>query len=406
MKFPNNITDNCAKGVCFMSDKKFTLNLPLKVILTEEGTSHFISHKKKLLRIKLADNQEKFGISLSLFSPQSIQNMIMVGYISEIEVSQSEFVSVRQEVMDLSKIVVYSILYKQFDRQVFQALIKCDCVQKYNRKNPGNLIDERMKIGEQQLRNMVASKQTLINIVRKEILDPIWKSILEEKSYSPEERNIFLLMSEKFLNRLNLLNWYILIKFYNPKDKESFTEMNLAIRHLIQRYMEKSKVAEYISILLMELALNNENTNIRKEARIMYGDDGDLDHLIMDPEVREKIVAELKRKHELVTLSWKLGGGSTAIGKQGRLQVTLFNKAEDKFDTFKESIEAKMGADTNKRSLIDFYRDIPEGEGGTDLGLYYLSYVDDECKKINVKFESIVNQYEEDLTVINLIFNF
>lgn len=389
-----------------MSDKKFTLNLPLKVILTEEGTSHFISHKKKLLRIKLADNQEEFGVSLQPFSPQSIQNMIMLGYISKIEVSQSEFVSVRQEVMDLSKVVVYSLLYKQFDRQVFQTLIKCECVQRYNRKNPGNLIDERTKISDQLLKNMVTSKQAVINVVRKEILDPIWKSIMEEKSYSPEERNIFLFMSEKFLNRLNLLNWYILTKFYNPKDKESFQEMNLAIRHLIQTYMEKSKVAEYISILLMELALNNENANIRKEAKIMYGDSDDLEHMIMDPDVREKIVNELKRKRELVTLNWKLGGGSTAIGKQGRLQITLYNKSEDKFDVFKESIEAKMGADTNKRSLIDFYRDIPDGEGGTDLGLYYLSYVDDECKKINVKFESMVNQYGEDLTVINLIFNF
>ena len=389
-----------------MSDKKFSLNLPLKVILTEEGTSHFISHKKKLLRIKLADNQEEFGVSFQSFSPQSIQSLIMLGYISKIEVSQSEFVSVRQEVMDLSKVIVFSILYKQFDRQVFQALIKCDCVQKYNRKNPGSLIDERTKIGEQQLKSIISSKQTVINIVKKEILDPIWKSIMEKKDYSPEERNIFLLMSEKFLNRLNLLNWYILIKFYSPKDKEGFTEMNLAIRHLIQGYMEKSKVAEYISILLMELALNNENTNIRNEAKLMYGEDEDIEHLIMDPEVREKIVAEMKRKHSLVTLSWKIGGGSTAIGKQGRLQIILYNKAEDRFDAFKESIESKMGADTNKKSLIEFYRDIPEGEGGTDLGLYYLSYVDDECKKINVKFESIVNQYTDDLTVINLIFNF
>ena len=389
-----------------MADKKFTLNLPLKVVLTEEGTSHFISHKKKLFRIKLADNQEEFGISFQSFSPQSIQSLIMLGYISKIEVSQSEFVSVRQEVMDLSKVVVFSILYKQFDRQVFQALIKCDCVQKYNRKNPGSLIDERMTVGELQLKNMVSSKQTVINIVKKEILDPIWKSIMEKKDYSSEERNIFLLMSEKFLNRLNLLNWYILIKFYNPKDKEGFTEMNLVIRHLIQGYMEKSKVAEYISILLMELVLNNENANVRNEAKIMYGEDEDIEHLIMDPDVREKIVAEMKRKHSLVTLSWKIGGGSTAIGKQGRLQIVLYNKAEDRFEAFKESIESKMGADTKKKSLIDFYRDIPEGEGGTDLGLYYLSYVDDECKKINVKFESIVNQYTDDLTLINLIFNF
>jgi len=131
-----------------------------------------------------------------------------------------------------------------------------------------------------------------------------------------------------------------------------------------------------------------------------------LDALLFDPEVRSKIIAELKRKHELVSLSWKLGGGSTAIGKQGRLQIMVLNKSDETGEA-KENIENKMAADTNKRSLIDFYREIPDGQGGTDLGLYYLSYLDDACKKLNVKFESIVNQFaSQDLTVINLIFNF
>ena len=59
----------------------------------------------------------------------------------------------------------------------------------------------------------------------------------------------------------------------------------------------------------------------------------------------------------------------------------------------------------DKKTLIDFYRDVPDG--GTDLGLYYLSYLDDACKKVDVKFESLVNQFSaSDLTVINLIFNF
>jgi len=39
--------------------------------------------------------------------------------------------------------------------------------------------------------------------------------------------------------------------------------------------------------------------------------------------------------------------------------------------------------------------------------MYYLSYLDEACKKVNVKFESLVNQFAmSDLTVINLIFNF
>jgi hypothetical protein len=385
------------------SDKKFSLNLPLKVILTEEGASHFIGHKMKLLRFRLADNVEEYGVSLNPFSPQSLQNMILVNYISKIEISMSEFVSVRQEVMDLSKVVVYSLLYKQFDRQLFADFIQTDVVQKHNRKNPTQLIDERTKLTEVQLRQILATQQTAIQLAKKEILEPVWKSIMENKDYSLEEKNVYLLMTEKFLNRLSLMNWHIITKFYKT---DGFSQINIAVRHLLQVYMEKSRVAEYISILVMELALNNENTNMRKEARRMFAGIDDVDALIYDPEQREKIVAELKRNHEQVFISWKLGGGSSAIGKQGRLQITLYNK-DDEFQEVKENIESKAAADTNKKSLIDFYRELPEGQESTDLGLYYLSYLDDACKKVNVKFESIVNQFSSsDLTVINLIFNF
>ena len=158
--------------------------------------------------------------------------------------------------------------------------------------------------------------------------------------------------------------------------------------------------------MLMELALSSENANMKKEAKIMYRGMEDNEMLIYDPEVRQKIIAELTRKHELVFISWKLGGGSTSIGKQGRLQITLYNK-DDEFQEVKENIETKKSANLDKKSLIDFYRELPEGQEGTDLGLYYLSYLDEACKKVNVKFESLVNQYSSsDLTVINLILNF
>jgi len=52
--------------------KKMMIELPLKV-LTEDGASNFISHKKKLIRFRLADNIDEYGISMHQFSPQSIQ---------------------------------------------------------------------------------------------------------------------------------------------------------------------------------------------------------------------------------------------------------------------------------------------------------------------------------------------
>ena len=385
------------------SGKKFMLDLPLKIILTEDGTSNFISHKKKLLRIKMADNVEEYGISLNKFSPQSIQNMILIDYISKIEISMSEFVSKRQEIMDLSKLVVYSVMYKQFDREIFQALIETDCVRKYNRTHAGSLIDEKTQISDKQLRAELSNKNALIDQIRKNILTPIWKNVMTNKEYSAEEKNISLLMSEKFMNRLNLLNWHIFTLFH--KD-EGFGELVSQTRMVLSRYMDKSRVADYISTMIMELALNSENTNITKEAQNMYPGRDDINMLILDPDVRKKIVRELEAKGELVFLSWKLGGGSTSIGKQGRLQITIYNKT-DEFQEVKDTIDAAQQANTNKKSLVDFYREMPDGQEGTDLGMYYLSYLDDACKKVKVKFDSLVNQFSSnDLTVITLTFNF
>ena len=34
-------------------------------------------------------------------------------------------------------------MYKQFDREVYNALIQCECVKKHNRANPSHLIDNK-----------------------------------------------------------------------------------------------------------------------------------------------------------------------------------------------------------------------------------------------------------------------
>ncbi len=385
------------------ADKKSLLDLPLKVVLTEQGVSHFISRNKKLAKFRLADNVEESGVIMNKFAPLSLQRMILVDYVSKLEISMPEFVSSRQEIMDLSKLVVYSILYKQFDREIKAALLATDVVHKFNRANPSQLLDEKTNLSDTVIRSRMANKENAIKEATTEILKPLYERIVNDSQLTPEEKNVYLLMTEKLLTKLSPFNWYIIIKFFK---KEGFGEMVSSIRQTLQQYMEKSKIAEYISLMVMELALNCENANMRKEARIMYRGIEDSDLLIYDPDVRKKIIEELTQKGELVFISWKLGGGSLAIGKQGRLQITLYNK-DDKFQEFKENVQNGKNADTGKKSLIDFYRDVPNGQEGTDLGLYYLSYLDEACKKVNVKFESLVNQFNSsDLTVINLIFNF
>jgi len=384
-------------------EKKSILKLPLKIILTQEGSTFFIRQNKKLLKFKLADNVEEYGIFLDEFTPATIQRLLLIDYISKIETSKPEFISSRQETMDLSKLIVYSVLYRQYDAYIFNKILSSDVIKRWNRLNPANIIDEKTHINENFLRNVLKKNEKLISEAKQEILSPLYTFINKNTSLLPEEKNIQLLLSEKFMNNLRPFTWFIITKF---KDADGFENILRTIRSSLTEYMDKAKIAEYISLMLMELVISAENTNLRKEVKNMYKGTVDPNTVMFDPNIRKKVIAELERKHELVFISWKLGGGSTSIGTQGKLQITLYNK-DDQSETFRENLNDKKNADLKKKSLIDFYREIPEGQEDSNLGMYYLSYLSEACEKVNVRFESLANQFRDsDLTVISLTFVF
>lgn len=391
------------EGFVAVGEKKTLLKLPLKIILTQEGSTFFIKQNKKLLKFKLADNIEEYGISLDEFTPATIQRLMLVDYISKIEISKAEFVTSRQETMDLSKLIVYSMLYKQYDSYIFNQILSSDVIKKWNRTNPANIIDAKTHINENFLRNVLKKNEVIIQEAKQEILSPLYAFINKNTALLPEEKNIQLLLSEKFVNNLRPFIWFIITKF---KDAPGFDLIIRTIRTSLTEYMDKAKIAEYISLMLMELAVSAENTNLRKEIKNMYMGSVDPNTAMFDPNIRKKVIAELERKHELVFISWKVGGGSTSIGTQGRLQITLYNR-DDKSENFLESINDKKNADLKKKSLIDFYKEIPEGQEDTNLGMYYLSYLSEACEKVNIRFESNANQFRDsDLMVISLSFTF
>jgi len=155
-------------------EKKTILSLPLKIILTEEGSNFFIRQNKKLLKFKLADNVEEYGISLEQFTPSTVQRLLLIDYISKIEISKPEFVTSRQETMDLSKLIVYSVLYRQYDSYIFHQILNSDVIKKWNRLNPANIIDEKTHINENFLRSVLKKNEKIIFAAKQEILTPLY----------------------------------------------------------------------------------------------------------------------------------------------------------------------------------------------------------------------------------------
>ena len=382
-------------------EKKRILELPLKLILTQEGSTFFIKRKKKLLKFKLADNVEEYGIYLQRFTPETVQRLLLADYISKIEISKPEFVSSRQEVMDIAKLIVYTVLYKQYDDYIFKQIISSPVIKKWNRQNPASIIDEKTKINEKFLGKVLQNNEKIIYDTKQEILNPLFTFIMKNMDLSPQEKNVQLFLGEKFLNNMRPFVWFIITKFQSYPD---FDQIVKTIRTVLVEYMDKTKIAEYIALMLMELVISAENMNLRKETEILFPEFEDPQDALLDPAIRRRLVAELKRKQELVYVSWKIGsGGVASIGTQGKLQITLFSKNGNSGAVL-SSLNDMKAADLDKNSLIDFYKSLPEGSGDSNLGMYYISYLSEACEKVNVRFESSTNRFDSDLTVINMSF--
>lgn len=382
--------------------RKEKLELPIKITMSEEGESYFIHHGRHLSRITFADGTEKRGIILKNFSPKQLQTLLLDGYVSRIEVSRAHYEPVREDIMDLSRAIVYVFLYKKFNQELFFEIIQSDCVRIHNRLNPGMLFDSQTQISKKHIKKENSANKSNIVKLSKAILAPIWKVIKTNKKYDKDEEKLYSLMANKFISQINSYSWFIITSLSGEKD---FPQILAIIQKTVLKYLEKSKIAEYIALMVIELAQNNENTNIRRVLRQKYPNKKDINPLVFNPKIRKQIVNELEANGEFSHVLYKIGGGVYAIGKQGRFQITILSQT-DKYLEIKDSIESKRNLELAQRSLDDFYHTLPSEEKEGNLGFYYLSYLNEECRNADIKFNSFVNQFTgSNLTVINLVFN-
>lgn len=383
--------------------RKKELDLPVKIIFNEDGVNFFIQSKKKLNKFKLADDMEQYGIFFDVFSPASVQKLMLINYVSYIELSRPEFMSKRQEVMDLSKLITYATFYRRFDETVFGKILDSELIKKWNRANPGGIIDRKTSVKPEILATSMAKNKMLIQSIKQEMLRPIMEMVRDSDSLLPEEKNVQLFLAEKYLNNLRPLTWFVLSQF---KDSDEYLELLNQIEITLHEYMDKSKLAEYLSLMIMELAINAENTNIQSFAKQRYKGTLDPNAVMFDPEMRKMIVEEMRHRNQNVFLTWKMGNDSSkGMAAREKLSVRIFNKEAGYLELKKSVDDTKAGTATKSKSLLDFYKNEGDETAGAnaELGLYYLTYLSEECSKLGVHFESLVNQVRDtNLTVITL----
>jgi hypothetical protein len=381
------------------SNKRSNINLPLIITFTEEGVSFFRNHNRRLNKKKLSNNTFAYGMSLEEFSAPSIQNMIIADYVSRIELSRTAFTIKRSEIMDISKLIFYGILYRRFTKIITKRFTGSLFVENWNRSNPKNILDENSIINNSSIRNIPSLKNEMVELFKSEILDGAISLLPGIKDLTFEEIKKTRQTGKKFLDNLNSFLWHILSVSQGSHDYKVLQKDTILI---LKQFLEKSRIAEYLSLMIMEFAINAEISQLKKLSNRLYKDKIDFGRIMHNKTIRNELIRFLENKNEFLTLSWKIKGTANSIGTDNKLQIMIYNK-DNEYKKLKQKIADQKTTDINKKSLIDFYQEESEDEFNSDLGMHYLSYMQEACREQQIYFDSHMDQViDSDLNIITL----
>ncbi len=384
-----------------MSPKKSpSIDLPLKITLTAAGVEWFMRNRRRLKRLPMADKRLAYGIAVTAVPASSLQRMINIDYVAEVELARSEFSSKSREIIDLTKLIVHRLLFKKFEAETFRMLVGSALIKRWNRQNPGRSVDVDTVYNQSQVDSWFSSIASEIPAVSLDIQEPLIRKQVSNKALSEDEQRVRAYLSDAFVLRASRLLWCVLAKSRGQPEYDALVEQ---LRGMLEIYIEKAVISEYLALMVVELLGFTEVSHYQRVAGRLLREGKARDRLAADESMRAEVRRRMETEGDLLSLTYQLGSKGPSIGTEHRLRMTIGDQEQQGYQRIKEQLEALISTDAKGQPLLDFSRTIPGERINTELGLYNLAYLQNECEKQNVHVEvSMSRAPRSDLTLINL----
>lgn len=359
---------------------KGKIQSPVSVVLNENGMNCFLVKNAPVGRCVLADGSIERGFILSDFYPVTLQRLLSKLYLASAETVIRDSVKQRRDIFDLTKLFMYGMLYRQFNTEVYERIIDSDLVRRWNRENLKNPIDLKTVPNEAFLVKVLERNRETVRRVKMRLQEETGNKILQSRNLRNKEKQVQLLLSQNYIDKLDPLSVFLLTIY---RDSSACEELVKVIKGILDSYMEKAQVAEYVALMIIEV--------INFITRIVRTQGPEL------PEGSKRITA----------LTYKVNRKRPMLGDRAKLTIIVSsNRVDMKYLT--RRINEKVNLEIKEKSIRDYYyshnnaADLEE-----NLGLYYLSYLKEACKRMDILFDSFVSQSRDKrqtLVHLQLIF--
>lgn len=363
--------------------RKSIIHLPTKVLLSEAGIQDFLQRRLSPKKFILADGAEKLGMEMKNYNPQTLQKMIIHQYVSTIQIGINNLATIRKDLIDLSKLVVYSLLYQQFDLLAWQALCRSEIVLHWNRTHPKYPIDTKTTGNPKLLKVFMEEHEEDVQKLKWFLVQSV-KAELKESSLVDINSVSLLGTIDKYLSNLRPFFWLLLT---TPKDPQQSVLLLKEVVHLLHAFVNKTYIGEYTGLLVLELASFLTVKPLKKTQR--------ANAIKEDPPAEDGI-----------SILWQFHPKKYIPEERIKLSIVICDQ-----DTAEKELSAKITSRANvevsKKTLKELYSGSASKNGEVySLGLYYLSFLKEACTEQGISFNAYVTSGIKGSQFINLKFAF
>lgn len=389
------------------------INLPSKFILTESGETYFINRGIPLRDIFTSDGKKTAGFVWQNFKTKLIEKFIVGKLIDEIDFERFEFDSKSEELIDMCKLVLYSVFFKKFKPEMSSLLYNSEVFEKIKKDNPQIKINSAFKFNPTVVNKYLSENKDAFSAL-KEILSIDAIAIIEnDEQIEDKERKKTTI--HHFIEQIEPDMWFL---FYFLSKSGNAFELMKQINELLIVYLMKTKIIDLIAFFVVDLLKNAERAHYSRISKMRnFGKPGmnDIDLLLKDESIKSKMTHFAMKINSHIQLVFKFSEQEDAISKRVkkiRIQISIMNKGDITHIIRKDSgkkIVNRVDKLLTKVQTMKETTDKPEEEqklDGEPPIIQSMKNIERICEKEKIKF---VNSFEfndrkeESMTYVTIL---
>ncbi len=375
------------------------LTLPVNMVLNTVGLDIM-----NLQDPKKEKSNGGYELSLRDYTPDLIQKLLVQNCLNRIDISLDDIRASRRDILDFTKLIMFSVLYKQFRKEVFEMTVNSPLIIQWNRQNPRKQIDSHSDQSLMRMEGALSSRNEEIKLFRQNMMNKLWK----DHGYlfnGDDDHQKRMGMAGKLLAIIHPFTQTVILDYWKMQDVKILTAN---ILNRIALYLKRYSLPEFNALVLLEYLQCSERENLIAQYRkIMESSGKKLSEFPMNEMIREELIRRKISPQTRFSFLFE-NRSSQSKGIISRMR-TIILSGEREIRRVNDILFNRTSALRLKKSIKDYLMKDENSAGESfnpEVLHYYLNHLEEECRKTQCGFTSFVN-YDSDnsVSVTHLIFD-